>query len=190
MNIGHILRSGFHDARAALVMGTSAASLARARERAFAKTVASQLQEALFADDIRVFSAYSRGNKSDFGTEQLIYEIEACRVAKGNTADRLKEPFAYVTSPLWQIEIEFSREWHDAVYAVNRLCCGSAESKLLITAQRSGVHGEFIDTLKTGASHCSGNFYLALVPHPQDWDDSDGTLDIWQLDDDTWRTVS
>ena len=92
MNIGHILRSGFHDARAALVMGTSAASLVRARERAFAKTVASQLQEALFADDIRVFSAYSRGNKADFGTEQLIYEIEACRVAKGNTADRLKEP--------------------------------------------------------------------------------------------------
>lgn len=187
MNIRHLLHYSFHDARNAMVMGTSAASLARARERAFVKAVASQLAEFFSAEDFRVFSAYGRGNRNDFGTEQLLFDIEVCRVACDTATNRKKEQFAYIRAAIWQIEIEFSHEWRDAIYALNRLACGGAENKLLITAQRKSSSDDFLATMLPPASACAGQVYLALITQPVDWGDDEGSLDVWQLDEnDAW----
>ena len=190
MNIRHLLHYSFHDARNALVMGTSAASLARARERAFVKAFATQLSEAFTTEDIRVFSAYGRGNRNDFGAEQLLYDVEVCRVDCGTTSDRKKVNFAYIRAALWQIEIEFSLDWRDAVYTLNRLSCGAAENKLLITARRKSGRDDFLATMLPVASACTGQVYLALLTQPQDWDDDEGSLDVLQLDkDDVWTEI-
>ena len=189
MNIQHIIHYSCHDARAALVMGTSPRALARARERTLVKALAARLDEACADDDIRVFAAYRRGNRTDFGAERLLYDIQVCRISAGQTADKKKEPFYYIAAALWQIEIDFSRDLRRTLLAVNRLAGGAGENKLIIAAQPASGRQAFIHTLKTPAAACSGEVWLALIPHPADWDSDTRPPDIWQLTAGDWQTA-
>ena len=189
MNIKQLINTSFNDATKSMVMGTSPQALARARERVWIKTLSAHLGEALDEADSRVFSAYQRGNADDFGSEQLLYDIQVCRVGITTTADKKKEEIHYIQASLWQIETNFSREIHQAVYAFNRLVTGNSENKLFIGAQLKTGRDTFIGTLKASATACSGTVYLALIPHPNDWDDDDYALDVWQFTDGDWTEV-
>jgi hypothetical protein len=190
MNIQHIINASFNDATKSMVMGTSPQSLARARERVWIKTLSTHLTYALGEDNYRVFSAYNRGNADHFGTEQLLYDIQVCRVGLTTTADKKKKELHYIQAALWQIETDFSREIHQAVYAFNRLVTGNGENKLFIGAQLKTGRDTYINTLKASAAACMGNVYLALIPHPEDWDDSDHPIDVWQFTDGDWVDIS
>jgi len=167
-------------------MGTSPQSLARARERVWIKTLSTHLADALDEENNRVFSSYQRGNTDNFGTEQLLYDIQVCRVGITTTADKKKEEIHYIQASLWQIETDFSREIHQAVYAFNRLVTGNGEQKLFIGAQLKTGRDTFIGTLKASAAACTGTVHLALIPHPDDWDDDDHSIDVWQFTDGEW----
>jgi hypothetical protein len=189
MNIQHIINTSFNDATKSFVMGTSSQSLTRARERVWIKMLSTHLADALGEHDCRVFSAYNRGNIEDFGTEQLLYDIQVCRVGVTTTADKKKEQLHYIQASLWQIEIDFSRGIHPAIFAFNRLVTGNAENKLLIGAHLKTGRNTYIGTLKASAMACSGNVYLALIPHPEDWDDDDLSIDVWQFIDGDWGEI-
>jgi len=186
MNIKHLINTSFNDATKSMVMGTSPQSLTRARERVWIKTLSAQLADALGDDKIRVFSAYQLGNMDDFGSEQLLYDIQVCRVGITTTADKKKDELHYIQASLWQIETDFSREIHQAIYAFNRLVTGNSENKLFIGAQLKTGRDTFINTLKGSASACTGTVHLALIPHPEDWDDTDQEIDVWQFTDGDW----
>ena len=190
MNIQDILRDSYKKALKALVMGTSPESLARARERAFVKTLATQLESAYEGEESRVFSAYGRGNRPDFGSEQLLFDIEVCRVATANSAHRKQESFYYITEALWQIEIELSQDWRQVVFAMNRLCCGAAANKLIVAAQSADANDIFLETLEPGAASCGGNVFLATISHPRNWEDEEEPLKVWQIADSKWQAVS
>ena len=148
MNVASIINDSYRGASSALVMGTSPPSLARARERVFVKTLVDQLQGAYSDDDVRVFSEYGRGNLHDFGTEKLLSDICVCRIAEGQTVARQPEDFLYIAAMLWQIEIEFSREWQRELQAVNRLIGGSAANKLLVAALMNRASEDIMNTFK------------------------------------------
>jgi hypothetical protein len=190
MNIQHIINTSFNNAIKSMVMGTSPQSLTRARERVWIKTLSTHLTDALDEDDIRLFSAYNRGNTDHFGTEQLLYDIQVCRVGLTTTADKKKDELHYIQASLWQIETDFSREIHQAVYAFNRLVTGNGENKLFIGAQLKTGRDTTINTLKVSAVACSGNTYLALIPHPEDWEDDNHSIDVWQFTDGDWGEIS
>ncbi len=189
MRIQDILRDSYHKSLKALVMGTSPGSLARARERAFVKSLATQFGTSFADEEFRVFSAYGRGNRADFGSEQLLFDIEVCRVAAASSAQRKTEPFYIVTEALWQIEIDLSQDWRQVVYAMNRLRCGAAGNKLVIAASPTAEPDSFLKTLE----HCGGGtdakFYLATIPHPRDWEDDEETLKLWQSAEGIWQAV-
>ncbi len=189
MNIRHLINYSFNDATKSLVMGTSPESLARARERAYIKTLTTHFEDSLSDDNVRVFSAYQRGNSEDFGTEQLLYDIHVCRVGVTQTADRKKEELHYIQASLWQIETDFSRDIQSAVYAFNRLVVGNAENKLFIGAQLTAGRDTYIKSLKACAEVCIGAVYLALIPHPDSWDDDEHPIDVWQFLEGDWQTV-
>lgn len=190
MNIRHIIHYSYSDALSALVMGTSPSALARARERVFFKSLAAQLQAALADADLRVFSAYGRGRQNGLGAEHRLYDIQVCRIETSQTADRKKEPFYYIAASLWQIEIDFSRDLRRTLAALNRLIGGAAENKLIIAAQLQSGRDAFIHTLKTPAAACGGKVWLALIPHPENWDDSAHALDIWRFAEGDWQTAA
>lgn len=186
MDIARVIDSSFNEAVKALTMGTSPSALTRARERAFIKTLIAHLRRAFAAEDIRVFAASQRGNAADFGTNHLLYDIAVCRAAASETAERKSEDFLYVTEALWQIEVDFSREWRSALQAVNRLACGAAADKLLIATREAASQQRLLNTLRAPARACPGNLYLALVPHPADWDDADSAPQVWRMAEDAW----
>lgn len=189
MNIKHLINYSFNDATKSMVMGTSPTALARARTRAYMKTLIRHLEDNLGGDDMRVFSAYQRGNTDDFGTEALLYDIQVCKVATTETADRKKAPLSYVQLSLWQIQTDFSGELMGAVYAFNRLVTGNADNKLFIGAQLSAGRDTYINTLKAPAQACNGTVYIALIPHPEQWDDDEAGVSVWQLVDGEWQEL-
>ena len=189
MDVSRVIRDSYGDARKALVLGTSPDSLVRARERAFVKALAANVEAAHTADDLRVFYPFSRGIAADFGGESLLHDIEVCRVAFGETAARKPQPFAYITSALWQIAIELSHDWRQMVYAFNRLNGGGADNKLLIGAQGGDQLASLIQTLQPVAAAGAGVVYLALIPHPRAWDDDDAAPAAWRMEDGEWRAL-
>jgi len=186
MNIRHLINYSFNDATKSMVMGTSPTALARARERAYIKTLITHLEDEYSGDDMRVFSAYQRGNEDDFGTEELLFDIQVCRVGITETADRKKDELHYIQGAVWQIETDFSQELLSAMQAWNRLVTGGAENKLFIGAQPSTGRDTYINTLKAPASACHGAVYLALIPHPAEWDEGDHEITVWQFEANDW----
>lgn len=189
MDIQVILRGSYDKTLKALVMGTSPESLARARERAFVKSLATAFVGRFADEGVRVFSAYGRGNRADFGSEQLLFDIEVCRVASASSAGRKQESFYIVKEALWQIEIDLSQDWRQVVFALNRLRCGAAENKLLIAAAPTPGHDGFLETLAMPAAESGGALYLATIPHPRAWDDDDANLKLWLLAEGEWQAI-
>jgi len=190
MNVTGLIDASFNEAMKALVMGTSEGALARARERAFVKTLIARLQSAVAGEDLRVFASSRRGNESEFGTNHLLHDIVLCRIGKGKTAARKAEEFLYVAEALWQIEVDFSREWRPALYAINRLNCGAAAQKLLIASPDERSRERFLNSLRAPGAAGSGKLYLALIPHPADWEDPASQPQVWQLEDDGWTAAT
>ncbi len=184
MNIADIVTGSFRDATAALVMGTSAATLARARERALLKALAARLRAARPAADLRVFAADGRAGAPAISGAQL-YDISICRVESGSSAGRQPQEFHFIREALWQIELDFSREWRGALRAVSRLNCGAAAGKLLIACPPPNRGSDFRQTLAPPFAG-SGERYLACIPHPSDWDDSEASPQVWRLEAGAW----
>ncbi len=186
MNIARLIDSSFDEAVKALTMGTSQSSLLRARERAYIKTLIAHLQREFDSEDLRLFASPQRGNTADFGTNRLLYDIAICRIGAGKTAERKSEDFLYIAEALWQIEVDFSREWRSAIHAINRLNCGAASNRLLISSMLARGNERLLNTLRAPGAARSGALYLALVPHPADWDDDTGAPQVWQIADEEW----
>lgn len=190
MNIVRLIESSFNEAAKALTMGTSVRSLARARERAFTKALIAQLQREFDGEDHRVFATTQRGNAADFGSNQLLHDIAVCRIGAGETAERKSEDFHFIAQALWQIEIDFSREWRQALYALNRLNCGGAADKLLITARLARSQAQFLNTMRAPGAAVAGTLYLAFVAHPADWDDDADAPQVWRIVEDEWDEIT
>ncbi len=190
MKIRRVIDDSYRSATKALVMGTSPQSLARARERAFVRSLVAELQAAFFGDDLHVFSEYGDSAACDFGTEKLAGDISVGRIGEGSASGREPESFLYLAELLWQVEIEFSRDWRRAIYAINRLNCGSAANKMLVSAIRRRGGTEDLQTLAAPFSAGKGAALLALIPHPADWDTSEDQPEVWQLADGEWIEAS
>lgn len=189
MNIARLVESSYDEATKALTMGTSKRSLARARERSFTKALIAQLLREFDGDDHRVFAKAQRGNAADFGANQLLHDIAVCRIGAGETAERKSEDFHFIAQALWQIEIDFSREWRQTLYAINRLNCGAAAHKLLITSRLARSQSQFLNTLRAPSAAADGALYLAFVPHPADWDEDATSPQMWHIADGDWAEV-
>ena len=190
MSIRRMIDDSYDEASRALVMGTSPATLNRARERAFHKSLAQQMQAAFAEEDVRVFSAYRRGNRADFGTEALLHDMTVCRIAYGETAERKPERLLYIAALIWQVEFDFSCQWQRALAAINRLNAGGAENKLLIAAKLESGRDSYLNTLVAPFAAGAGAQHLALIPHPSEWDSSEEQPEVWRLADGEWTALS
>lgn len=171
-------------------MGTSPQALARARERAFVKSLVAEFEATFSHDDIRVFSAHGRRNFRDFGAEKLLSDITVGRVAESAASGRDPQEFCFVSELLWQIEIDFSRDWRSAIYAINRLNGGAASDKLLVGAPPPTGVDDYLETLRVPFAAGAGRAHLALIPHPAEWDSSEAAPTIWRLTQGDWQTLT
>ena len=188
MDIKRVLDASYHDALRALVMGTSAAALARARERVFVKALAARLLASCADESARVFHAYSHDWRTIFGADDLPGDICVCRMDKAETSGRQPQTIDFVAEALWFAAIDFTRERAGALRAVNRLNIGAAPNKLLVLARPEHGEAALLDMLKqpfAGEAH-----FVALLPHPSEWDDAHDAPAVWQLQADEWRALA
>ena len=88
-----------------------------------------------------------------------------------------------------KVESEFAKDSHQAIIDFSKLVLGSAENKLFI-APLVYDSDAFIQVLLEPARHCNGEVYLALVPHPNDWDKADDEIRVYQLVENQWKRMN
>ena len=185
MSIASIVNNAFRAAKSKPVEGTDRQQLHRNRSREWVETLADEFRKSYEGEsNVRVFSKHNESNRTEFGMNELLYDVLVCRVATTTSAKRGAELF-YVEEALWQVESEFARNSREALFDFNKLVIGSAKSKLFIGPQVNDAQA-FLDVLRAPAQHCTGDVYVALVPHPKEWDGDQVHIPVWQLSDGEW----
>jgi hypothetical protein len=168
--------------------GLLGGSLHRERSSRWIEALADAFR-AQYADDpsIRVFSRHNEANKDDFLLNELLYDVSVCRVDEVRSAVQ-KRLLAYVREALWQVESEFAKNSRETLKDFNKLVCGSARCKLFVGSQVND-NGSFVDVLLPAALACSGEVYVALLPHPKEWGSPPLKVLTWRLADGAWEPV-
>jgi hypothetical protein len=192
MNLYNLLQSSFTAAQQVTHSDATMSSrrtLHPARSRAWVSQLAKQLK-LTYEDDstVRVLSKYQDIHRAEFGLNELLYDVLACRVDTTPSAAHQK-PLTYVTEVLWQIESEFARNSREALFDFNKLVLGAAQNKLFVGPQVRDAQ-VFINTLLRAAQYCTGNVYMALVPHPESWDEPTAAIDLWQYRTGQWEPLT
>lgn len=144
-------------------------TLHAARSRDFVAALGDQLGALCGHEpDVRVFTKHDERNRAEFGMNELLYDVAVCRTATIKSAATGKE-LHYVTAPIWHVESEFAKDSRQALFDFNKLVLGAAPLNLFVGPL---VHdtASFLNVLRAPASCCAGRVFVALVPHPSEWD--------------------
>lgn len=157
-----------------------------ARSRQWVKCLAAEVR-ALYADpSVRLFFKGNAENQSEFGLDELLYDVCVCQTETCPSA-RGRKTLRYVTKALWQIESEFARDTFEAVKDFNKLVIGSADNKLFVGPLLGDQTREaYLSAVLPVAGRCVGSVFLAMVPHPEGWKSSKGEPLLWQLIEGNW----
>ena len=163
----------FDDARRHPISATTAQHLHAGRSRHFVAALGEQLG-ALYVGhpDVRVFTKHDDRNRTAFGMNELLYDVTVCRTATVSSAANGKR-LHYVTAPVWHVESELAKDSRQALFDFNKLVLGAAALNLFVGPLVHDVQ-EFLNVLRVPASCCLGSVYVALIPHPSDWDGFEG----------------
>jgi len=187
VGIESVVNNAFVAATGKRIEGTNDGQLHRHRSRVWVEALADQFRKSYEGNSgVRVFSRYNFDRK-EFGMDELLYDVLVCSVATTPSERRGTELF-YVEDALWQVKSNFDKNARETLFDFNKLVIGSAENKLFIGPQVSDPE-VFLDVLWAPAQHCRGNVYVALVPHPSEWDKGQADVPVWQFLDNEWVSL-
>jgi hypothetical protein len=189
MHIVSLVQSALDAAVTQPITAPSKQQLHRERSKQFVESLASHLRSELDDEaDVAVLSKHNDENRARFGLNELLYDILVCRTGTTQSASG-GELLTYVTRGLWAIESEFARDSREALFDFNKLILSSSDNQLFI-GPRVENELEFLQPLAAAAKCCSGNVYVALVPHPADWSTL-SPLDVagYAWENEEWKPV-
>lgn len=158
-----------HAARTTPLTATIPRVLHAARSREFVQALGTALASLYEHDaDVACFTKHDATRRKEFGTNELLYDITVCRTATVPSA-RAGKHLYYVSAPLWHVESELAEDSREALYDFNKLVLGAAPYNLFVGPLVTDP-AAFIDVLRPPASSCAGRVFVALIPHPRDWD--------------------
>lgn len=158
----------------------------RNRSRDFVEKLAESFRHEYPGDKFRTFSKHYAENKTEFGLNELLYDIAVCET-EIVPSTRNKKMLRYVTKNIWSVESELARDSHESIKDINKLVMSNSENKLFVAPEVNKID-DFLKTLKAPAKCCSGNVFLALVPHPEKWD-VNISVSVYQLKKDEWVII-
>jgi len=158
----------------------------RLRSQKWVETLAGEFKSLTQANCIRTFSKYNDANRTDFGLNELLFDILVCETGTVKSSAHQKE-LLYIKRAMWVVESEMAKDCRQAVIDFSKLVLADSENKLFIGPQ---VHdsASFIKVLKEPARYCKGKLFLALIPHPEDWDKTDH-VGVWRFKDFDWKKL-
>lgn len=181
MNIAEIVAAAFGQAveGAGHVAGNDdKGPIHRQRSQRFVALLARALRGAHEDPNIEVMSMHLFEDDSDsvrqvrkqFGMQELLFDIVVFQ--KGETITNGGEILSYVRKGLWIVESELAKDSRQALHDFNKLVLGSSVNKLFVgPLVAPSERGGYLNALRAAAIECEGNLYVALIPHPETWED-------------------
>jgi hypothetical protein len=157
----------------------------RARSQRFVLRLAEHFRTLGKGDgSLRVLSRQCN-SLAEFGLNELLHDILVCKVEQ----DGPKQPVR-ISRVHWQIESEFDFRAREVVKDFNKLVLGSAENKLFVGSKTSN-DTKRLELLRGIAACCTGNVFIALLPHPRDWHLPYAGQDpsFWHLNQQQWIRI-
>jgi len=160
----------------------------RNRSKHFVEALASRFREYYRdKDTVRVLSRHCDLHREEFGLNELLFDVLVCETSLVQSA-RESASLRFVTRALWAVESEFARDTRQAIFDFNKLVLSSAEAKLFVGPIVPDENA-FLERLLAPASRCSGEVFVALVPHPSDWPPTDASAHVYRLQASEWEAL-
>jgi hypothetical protein len=168
--IKNLVKNALLDANTEVKSAKNKQELHRNRSKYFVEFLGEQLRLGLSDKGplVRVLTKHNSDNRTDFGLNELLFDVMVCEIATVKSA-RGTKPLIYISKGLWAVESEMAKNSREAIYDFNKLCLSSCENQLFVGPLTSD-NNAFLEPLRKVAQACQGNVYVALIPHPSEWD--------------------
>lgn len=135
-----------------------------------------------------VFSRLAGWHKDMFGVQEFLFDIA---VLECGTVPAVQPhiDLPFVRKAIWLVESEFERNSRDVLHDLSKLKVGCSEKNLLIATQFSNMNKQ-IDMLAQVSDGIKGELYLALLPHPIDWQVVGNVIQSYRLVHGSWTPDS
>jgi hypothetical protein len=169
--------------------GVTLGSRHRNRSKNFVECLAAELRQRYSQrDDVAVFSKHYEGNRKRHGLNELMYDVAVCETRQVGSASG-RAQLTYVSAMLVAIESEMARDSREALYDFSKLVMGRAETNLFV-GPHVADEAAYLAALGPAADCCTGETFVALVPHPDEWQ-GDGRVDVrlWRRSAGSWASA-
>lgn len=139
-------------------------------------------QELPTSDSVRGFCRCNSGNRSDFGLNELLFDILIARV-QNVAAAHSKTQLVAIRRALWAVESEFKRDnSRDVLVDLNKLVVADADNKLLVISDGPVMLEWACETMSRLLDPVRSAVYLAAVTHPSEWGTTKpATVELFRL---------
>ncbi len=174
-NIGEVVMNAWAQARGTPIEPDDRKTPNRQRSRNWVDALAGQFSGHYRRPQYRVFWAGNDDNQTEFGVNELLFDIAVCSVSTTNSLQRQARPLPFIARCHWQIESEFSlQNTRDIVVDMSKLVMGAAKNKLFVAShrdarQRGARERDVLEQSAPIAECCTGCVYFCFVSHPDDW---------------------
>ena len=190
MNVVSAVNTALANAHVTPDVGETPGRIHRNRSEAFVEALAAEFRaEYSSRVNVAVFSRHHADNRHQLGLNEFLVDVAICGIEfmPSGVADRM---LTYLTSNLWAVKSEFARDSRKAVFDFNKLVLSSAEQKLFV-GSAVGDEAWYLGFLGHVADFCTGSVFVALVPHPDEWDASPHLeCRVWTRTRGKWAAVS
>lgn len=144
------------------------------RSTAFVEALAVGIEAEFQRDDVRVFRKTQRADLFDRGgggrRSEFLFDALACLIGYVRAPVHPEaRPIGFVRAPLVQVESEFALDLTKTCEDFSKLVCGSAPQSLFVGPLSSRPEN-YLAPLGEIAPHVKGECFVALVPHPSNWE--------------------
>ena len=130
------------------------------------------------SEGYRVFSRGYKENKKSFLLSEYLFDVTVIKVAEMNSASG-KAKLEFPEETILHVESEFqSNDSRASIVDFGKLLMSAAENKLLILPSGGRIEAWAKQELARISDKCTGDFYLAFVPHPREWADEDKAPEV------------
>lgn len=135
----------------------------------FVIALAEEYRKAFSNRNPTVFCRKCDDNRLIFGVNELLFDITAV-ILKPVPSISGEHELSIITDCLVVVESEFEQNMRDILLDFSKLTLSNSQNKLFVATRM--VSDTQIQILEEAASHCQGHLEIALLPHPDTWDNN------------------
>ena len=166
--------------------GATLGAAHRNRSKNFVESLAAEFRQRYAErDDVAVFSKHYEANRKRHGLNELMYDVAVCETRRVSSSTG-RTDLTYVSSLVVAIESEMAKDSRQALYDFSKLVMGNARTNLFVGPQVAD-ESSYLDALGPAADCCLGETFVALIPHPAQWQNDEKTdVRLWRRVPQKW----